>query len=148
MVRTRSFPSSKWQVRIFGAIVNPAAGFVPVDCTDLLQGGAVGPQFVGHRRSPFRLAPVLRGVLSEVKRPRQLEEENAELKADALLAIFRFPPALVRNLLVLPPHHAEAGTVPEVMKKLRGGVDHVIMSAIWESLEFLAEVGKPGSVGR
>ena len=40
--------SSKWQMRILRAIIQPAASFLPVIVPNNLHPGAIRPQFVGH----------------------------------------------------------------------------------------------------
>jgi hypothetical protein len=42
----RSLPSSKWLVRVLGAVVQPTADFAFVDGTELLQCGTVGCQSI------------------------------------------------------------------------------------------------------
>ena len=44
----RPLPSSKWQVRIFRAVVLPAAGFLFTSVANFLHRGAVGSQFIRH----------------------------------------------------------------------------------------------------
>jgi hypothetical protein len=40
--------SSKWQMRILCAIIQPAASFLPVVVPNNSHRSAIGPQFVGH----------------------------------------------------------------------------------------------------
>src|SRR6056297_1742608 len=44
----RPLPSSEWQVRILGPVVQPATRLLPVDCSDFFQSGTVGLKSVRH----------------------------------------------------------------------------------------------------
>jgi hypothetical protein len=44
----RTFSSSKWQVRILGPIVQPAAGLLPTTVPDNFHRGTIRSQFVRH----------------------------------------------------------------------------------------------------
>ena len=58
--------SSKRQVRVLGAIVEPTEGFLSTGIANDLHGGAIGPQFVGHDN--LRLAVTLHGIPEEFQR--------------------------------------------------------------------------------
>ena len=58
--------SPKWEMRILGAIVEPAASFLTAGIANDLRGGAIGPQFVGHDN--LRLAVTLHGIPEEFQR--------------------------------------------------------------------------------
>jgi hypothetical protein len=44
----RPLPLSEWQVRILGAVVQPATGFLAISRIDLLQRRTIGPEPVGY----------------------------------------------------------------------------------------------------
>ena len=49
--------SSKRQVRVLGAIVEPTEGFLSTGIANDLHGGAIGPQFVGHDNLRLDVTP-------------------------------------------------------------------------------------------